>query len=178
MSPDDIKKVLNNHAKWLANDGGSRANLSGADLSRANLSRADLSGANLSGANLSRADLYGANLSRADLYGANLYGANLSGANLSRANLSRADLSCADLYGKPVVSHSMVQFSGHGECGRTLTGVATVDEVHFFCGCFSGTKAELVKYIKDGCKTYAKTRTLAMKTVLMLLKAKNPGVKK
>jgi len=163
VSPDDIKKVLNNHAKWLANDGGSRADLSGANLSRANLS----------GANLSRADLYGANLSRA-----NLSRADLSGANLYGANLSRAYLYGANLYGKPVVSHSMVQFSGHGECGRTLTGVATVDEVHFFCGCFSGTKAELVKYIKDGCKTYAKTRTLAMKTVLMLLKAKNPGVKK
>jgi uncharacterized protein YjbI with pentapeptide repeats len=166
MSPDEIKKVLNNHAKWLANDGGSRANLSHADLSHANLSRA-----NLSGANLSRANLYGANLSRADLSRADL-----SHADLSRADLSRADLSRANLYGKPVESWSMVQFSGHGECGRTLTGIKTSSDIYFFCGCFSGTKAELVKYIKDGCKTYAKTRTLAMKTVLMLLKAKNPGV--
>jgi hypothetical protein len=83
MTPEQIKTILDAHYRWLkGEEGGSRANLSGADLSWANLSRADLSGANLSGANLSRADLSGANLSRADL----------SWANLSRANLSRADL--------------------------------------------------------------------------------------
>ena len=98
------------HALWIACDpSGSRADLSGANLSRADLSGANLSGAdlyganlsgaNLSGANLSGADLYGANLSGADLYGANLSGANLSGANLSGANLSGANLSGADLSG-------------------------------------------------------------------------------
>jgi uncharacterized protein YjbI with pentapeptide repeats len=101
MTADELAKILEDHAKWLRGDGGSRADLSRA---RADLSRADLSGADLSGADLSRADLSGAylsgaNLSRAYLSGANLYGAYLSGANLSRANLSRANLSRANLYG-------------------------------------------------------------------------------
>jgi len=57
----DIKKTLELHAAWrLGDEGGERADLSGANLSGANLYRANLSGANLSGA-----DLSGANLSSA-----------------------------------------------------------------------------------------------------------------
>ena len=89
----ELKKILEKHAKWLrSEEGGERANLSGAYLSGADLSRADLSRANLSGAYLSGADLYGANLPGADLSRANLSGAYLSGANLYGANLSRANL--------------------------------------------------------------------------------------
>ena len=52
MDVNKLKDVLDKHLKWLRDeDGGKRANLSGADLSRANLY-----GANLSGANLYRAD--------------------------------------------------------------------------------------------------------------------------
>jgi len=99
-TPDEIKSVLEAHTKWLRNEeGGSRANLRGADLSEANLRGADLSEADLSGADLSEADLSGANLSRANLSRANLSRANLSGANLSGANLRGADLSEADLSG-------------------------------------------------------------------------------
>jgi uncharacterized protein YjbI with pentapeptide repeats len=120
MTRDEISKILNLHAKWFrVEEGGVRANLSGANLyqanlsganlyqanlsqanlSGANLSRANLSEANLSEANLSRANLSWANLSWANLSEANLYQANLSGANLSEANLSRADLSWANLSG-------------------------------------------------------------------------------
>ena len=121
MKQAKLKKILKKHKKWLCGEEGgekanlsgadfhcadlssadlSRADLSGADLSYANLNRADLSGADLSYANLYRADLYGADLSYANLYRADLYGADLSGAtlcsaNLSDANLSGADLSCA-----------------------------------------------------------------------------------
>ena len=71
MDAKKLKDILDKHLKWLrGEDGGERANLSGA-----NLSGADLSWANLSGANLSGADLSWANLSGADLSGANLYGA-------------------------------------------------------------------------------------------------------
>ncbi len=103
----DLKKILDEHLLWLNGEGGSRANLSNADLRDANLSNADLFGANLRGANLSNADLRCANLSNADLFGANLRGANLSnadlcganlrGANLFGANLRNADLRDADL---------------------------------------------------------------------------------
>jgi len=84
MAREELDALLVEHAKWLRNDGGKRADLSWADLSWVNLSWA-----NLSGANLSRANLSGANLWRADL----------SDANLSRANLSRADLWRANLFG-------------------------------------------------------------------------------
>jgi hypothetical protein len=103
----DLKKILDEHLLWLNGEGGSRANLSNADLRDANLSNADLFGANLRGANLSNADLRCANLSNADLFGANLrcanlsnadlFGANLRGANLFGANLRNADLRDADL---------------------------------------------------------------------------------
>ena len=54
MNESDLKHILNEHAKWVAdNTTGSRANLSGADLSGADLYGANLSRANLSGANLS-----------------------------------------------------------------------------------------------------------------------------
>ena len=98
----DLKKILDEHLLWLNGEGGSRADLRGANLFGANLSDANLSNANLSNANLSDADLSCANLSCANLSNANLSGANLCnadlfGANLSDANLRNADLRNADL---------------------------------------------------------------------------------
>jgi len=98
----DLKKILDEHLLWLNGEGGSCANLFGANLRGANLSDADLRcanlfGANLRGANLSDADLRGANLSDADLRCANLRDADLRGANLSDADLRNADLCRADL---------------------------------------------------------------------------------
>ncbi len=87
MDTEKLKEICLKHIKWINDeDGGERANLSGADLFGANLSGADLSRANLSGvdlsrANLSRANLSGADLSRANLFGADLFGADLFGAN-------------------------------------------------------------------------------------------------
>nr|WP_206877357.1 pentapeptide repeat-containing protein [Listeria monocytogenes] len=109
MKQEELDIILENHGKWLLNEGGERANLSNIDLKNTNLRFANLRGANLSYANLSyanlsyadlrRADLSGANLRRANLRGANLRGANLRGANLSYANLSYANLSGANLRG-------------------------------------------------------------------------------
>ncbi|ENG1457344.1 pentapeptide repeat-containing protein [Listeria monocytogenes] len=67
MKQEELDIILENHGKWLRNEGGERANLSYANLSNANLSNADLSYANLSNANLSNADLSYANLSNVDL---------------------------------------------------------------------------------------------------------------
>jgi uncharacterized protein YjbI with pentapeptide repeats len=85
MNKNELDLILEQHRLWLNNDGGKRANLSGANLSYANLSYANLSGANLSDANLSGANLSGANLSYAILSGADLSGANL---DFSQLNLS------------------------------------------------------------------------------------------
>ncbi|HDT9264012.1 TPA: pentapeptide repeat-containing protein [Listeria monocytogenes] len=72
MKQEELDIILENHGKWLFNEGGDRADLSNADLKNtnlrfANLRLADLRGANLSYADLSYADLNGANLSYADL---------------------------------------------------------------------------------------------------------------
>ena len=76
MKSEELKTLLALHAKWIrGEEGGERANLSGANLSRADLSGANLSRANLIRADLSVADLSGADLSRADLSGAYLSGA-------------------------------------------------------------------------------------------------------
>jgi len=187
---EELKEVLAKHRKWVfSEDGGSRADLSGADLRRANLSGAYLSGANLSGAYLSGAnlsgaylrcaDLSGADLSCADLSGADLSGANLSGANL-RCDLSGANLRCAYLSGAnlsganlsgAVHAWAQVAFKGHGESGRMLTAVIYKEggEAVYQCGCFSGSLADLKTYIKDGEMELSKSRTLAMNTVTKLL---------
>ena len=89
----NLNEILEKHLKWLnAENGGERADLSGANLSGADLRGADLRGANLSGVNLSVADLRGANLS-----GVSLRGADLSGANLYRADLRGANLSGTEI---------------------------------------------------------------------------------
>ena len=72
MEASELKEILDQHRLWIDGKGGSRA---------------DLTGANLIGANLNRADLWGANLSGADLSGADLNCANLTGAILSGAIL-------------------------------------------------------------------------------------------
>ena len=116
--------------------------------------------------------------SRANLYGANLYGADLSRANLSGANLSSADLSGANLSGADLYAYACVCFIGHGECGRQLTAIRHKkgDEPKLWCGCFSGSVQDLRDYIAMGDAKLAKTRTLALETVLVLLDAKNEEV--
>ena len=78
MTAEKLAEILENHKKWLANDGGRRANLSGANLI----------GANLIGANLSRANLIGAKLSRANLSGAKGL---LDTVNFMEAHFERVD---------------------------------------------------------------------------------------
>ena len=102
LTMEIIKEELNDHQKWLAGSGGSRADLSDADLNDADLREADLREANVSGAylcdaNLCDANLSGANLSYAHLHCANLYNAKLIKADLSHVESSKADLRSANL---------------------------------------------------------------------------------
>ena len=58
MTQAKLNEILEKHRKWLNDEeGGERADLSGANLSGANLSGANLSWADLSGADLRGADL-------------------------------------------------------------------------------------------------------------------------
>ncbi|MFA5376836.1 MAG: pentapeptide repeat-containing protein [Dehalococcoidia bacterium] len=110
---NEMKAILAEHEKWLKGEGGSRANLTdanltGADLTGANLTGANLRGADLTDANLTGADLTDANLRGADLTDANLTGADLTDANLTDANLTRADLTGANLTGAKNLPHFQV----------------------------------------------------------------------
>ncbi|HEL9004471.1 TPA: pentapeptide repeat-containing protein [Listeria monocytogenes] len=119
MKQEELDIILENHGKWLFNEGGDRADLSNADLKNTNLRFADLRCADLSGANLSYADLRDANLSGANLRCADLRCADLSGANLSYADLSGANLSGADLSGANL---SYADLSGANLSGADLSG--------------------------------------------------------
>ena len=157
MKIEDLKNILELHAKYLAKEpGGVRADLCGANLYGADLCGADLYGANLRSADLRSADLCGANLCGADLRSADLRSANLCGANLCGANLpmSRG------------LKFAQVSWSGHGECGRQLSAVELPDGLRLFCGCFQGTPQELADYIANGAEEHKASRTKAMNFIL------------
>ncbi|EJT2331628.1 pentapeptide repeat-containing protein [Listeria monocytogenes] len=97
MKQEELDIILENHGKWLLNEGGERADLSNADLKNTNLRFANLRLADLRGAYLSYANFRGVDLRFADLSYANLRFADLSYANLRFADLRGADLSNADL---------------------------------------------------------------------------------
>ena len=125
MNSEEIRKMLENHKKWLFNEtGGIRVDLCGANLYRAdlcgaNLREADLRGANLYEADLRGTNLYHANLREADLRGAYLYEADLCGADLRGADLRGADLRGADLRGAYLCE---VNLRGADLCGADLRG--------------------------------------------------------
>ncbi|HAC0356176.1 TPA_asm: hypothetical protein GYY38_02315 [Listeria monocytogenes] len=67
MNQEELDIILENHGKWLRNEGGEKADLSNADLKNTNLRFANLRFANLRFADLRGADLSNVNLSYADL---------------------------------------------------------------------------------------------------------------
>ena len=171
MEQEKLNEIIENHVKWLQDEGGKRANLAGADLEGANLHRADLEGAELRRADLLLADLEGANLHVADLEGTDLYGANLEGADLERANLHRADLRVADLEGANLHGANLkgadlegvnlcmadlegaelpigvYQIVGPGSCNRCTTYDVINDQIA--CGCWNdGEGNHLDSFIK------------------------------
>ena len=162
MTHEQLTEILSQHKLWLENEGGQRANLSGANLHGANLSGANLRGAILTGANLSGANLHGANLSGANLRGANLSGAYLSraylyeadlrGANLTGANLHGADLHGADLSG----ALGIMQFGPMPTSGRIIFFVQHESAIMAQAGCFWGTIDELEQAVKakHNCPMY------------------------
>jgi hypothetical protein len=126
MDDQELKTILDAHAKWLRNEGGKRANLGGANLTRANLT-----GANLRGADLREANLRWASLITADLTGANLRGADLREANLRRANLTGAEID---------ISICRMDFGGWSICvTETVTSI----------GCQSHTNEDWLAWTPD-----------------------------
>ena len=133
MEKEELDKIIASHDRWLQDEGGKRADLSGANLIRADLRGTNLSEANLNRANLYEADLRGADLSEADLRGADLYEANLRGADLYEANLRGVNLHRADLEGAnlPIGVYQIVGAGSHNRC-------TTYDSINdrIICGCW------------------------------------------
>ncbi len=67
VNQEELDIILENHGKWLRNEGGDRADLSNADLKNTNLRFANLRLAYLRGADLSNANFRGVDLSDANL---------------------------------------------------------------------------------------------------------------
>ncbi|EAG6795474.1 pentapeptide repeat-containing protein [Listeria monocytogenes] len=145
MKQEELDIILENHGKWLLNEGGERADLSNADLkntnlrfanlSYADLRRADLSGANLRGANLRVANLSYADLRRADLRGTDLRRANLRGTDLSDANLNWVNWQHVE--GLTVICVQV-------DTSRRNNQIAYIKELDIWItGCFQGTLDEL-----------------------------------
>ena len=146
MEKEKLDEIIENHVKWLQDEGGKRANLAGADLYGADLRGAKLDRTNLRWANLRRTGLEGVNLCMADLEGADLYGANLVGADLERANLRRADLCMADLEGAELPI-GVYQIVGPGSCNRCTTYDVINNQI--VCGCWNDGKGNhLDSFIK------------------------------
>ncbi|EAG7998468.1 pentapeptide repeat-containing protein [Listeria monocytogenes] len=191
MKQEELDIILENHGKWLFNEGGDRADLSNADLKNtnlrfANLRLADLRGANLSyadlnGADLNGADLRGANLSYADLSYADLNGADLNGADLRGANLSYADLSYADLNGanlsyanlnwinwRDVVSLTVIAVQINTT--RKNNQITYIKELEIWTtGCFQGTLEELKTSIENTHKDNEKLKAKYYRVIDFIL---------
>ncbi|EAG0781824.1 pentapeptide repeat-containing protein [Listeria monocytogenes] len=167
MKQEELDIILENHGKWLRDEGGERADLTGADLRHANLSNAVLTGADLTHANLSNADLRHANLSNAVLTGADLTHANLSNADLSNANLTNAVLTWVnwqDVRGLTVVAVQV-------DTTRKNNQIAYIKELHIWTtGCFQGKLYKLKASIEKTHGDNEKLRKRYYRVIDFILK--------
>ncbi|EJA0908905.1 pentapeptide repeat-containing protein [Listeria monocytogenes] len=131
MKQEELDIILENHGKWLFNEGGDRADLSNADLKNTNLRFA----------NLRLADLRGADLSYANLRFANLSNADLSYANLSNVNLNWINW-------RDVVSLTVIAVQINTT--RKNNQITYIKELEIWTtGCFQGTLEELKDSIEQ-----------------------------
>ncbi|HBJ9168445.1 TPA: pentapeptide repeat-containing protein [Listeria monocytogenes] len=130
MKQEELDIILENHEKWLRDEGGERADLRCADLSNANLRHADLSNADLREADLREVNLSYANLRHADLSNADLREVNLSYADLNWVNWQ-------DVRGLTVVAVQV-------DTTRKNNQITYIKELDIWTtGCFQGTLDEL-----------------------------------
>ncbi|HDI4484582.1 TPA: pentapeptide repeat-containing protein [Listeria monocytogenes] len=156
MKQEELDIILENHGKWLLNEGGERANLSNIDLKNTNLRFANLRLAYLRGADLSNANLRGANLRFADL----------RGADLRRADLSYADLNWInwrDVVGLTVIA---VQIN----TTRKNNQITYIKELEIWTtGCFQGTLEELKTSIENTHKDNEKLKAKYYRVIDFIL---------
>ncbi|HDU6673141.1 TPA: pentapeptide repeat-containing protein [Listeria monocytogenes] len=151
MKQEELDIILENHGKWLFNEGGDRADLSNADLKNTNLRFA----------NLRLADLRGANLSYADLNGADLNGADLRGANLSYADLNWINW-------RDVVSLTVIAVQINTT--RKNNQITYIKELEIWTtGCFQGTLEELKTSIENTHKDNEKLKAKYYRVIDFIL---------
>ncbi|EHW6398014.1 pentapeptide repeat-containing protein [Listeria monocytogenes] len=192
MNQEELDIILENHGKWLLNEGGERANLSnidlkntnlrfanlrlaylrGADLSNANLRGANLRFANLRGADLRFADLRGADLSIADLNNANLSNADLSNVNLSNANFRGVDLSDANLnWVNWQHVEGLTVICVQVDTSRRNNQIAYIKELDIWTtGCFQGTLDELKASVEQTHKYNEKLKKRYYRVIDFILR--------
>ncbi|EFQ6823763.1 pentapeptide repeat-containing protein [Listeria monocytogenes] len=160
MKQEELDIILENHGKWLFNEGGDRADLSNADLKNTNLRFANLRLAYLRGANLRLAYLRGANLRFADLRGADLSNADLSNVNLSNANFRGVDLSDAYLnWVNWQHVEGLTVICVQVDTTRKNNQIAYIKELDIWItGCFQGTLDELKASVEQTHKDNEKLR--------------------
>ncbi|EGQ0124206.1 TPA_asm: hypothetical protein GIO59_02130 [Listeria monocytogenes] len=166
MKQEELDIILENHGKWLLNEGGERANLSNIDLKNTNLRFANLRLAYLRGADLSNADLNGADLNGADLRGANLSYADLSYADLNGANLSYANLNWINW--RDVVSLTVIAVQINTT--RKNNQITYIKELEIWTtGCFQGTLEELKTSIENTHKDNEKLKAKYYRVIDFIL---------
>ncbi|HAA9310102.1 TPA_asm: hypothetical protein GHO89_11840 [Listeria monocytogenes] len=167
MKQEELDIILENHGKWLFNEGGDRADLSNADLKNTNLRFANLRLADLRGADLSNANLRFANLSNADLSYANLRFANLSNADLSYANLSNVNLNWVNWQHVEGLTVICVQV----DTTRKNNQIAYIKELDIWItGCFQGTLDELKASVEQTHGDNEKLRKRYYRVIDFILK--------
>ncbi|EAF1708127.1 pentapeptide repeat-containing protein [Listeria monocytogenes] len=170
MNQEELDIILENHGKWLRNEGGEKADLSNADLKNTNLRFANLRLAYLRGANLRFADLRGADLRGADLSNVNLSIADLNNANLSNADLSNVNLSNANFRGVDLSDANLNWVNWQHVEGLTVicvqvdttrknNQIAYIKELDIWItGCFQGTLDELKASVEQTHKDNEKLK--------------------
>ncbi|HHT5957924.1 pentapeptide repeat-containing protein [Listeria monocytogenes] len=167
MNQEELDIILENHGKWLRNEGGDRADLSNADLKNTNLRFANLRLAYLRGADLSNANLRGANLSNANLRGADLRFADLRGADLSNVNLSYANLNWVNWQHVEDLTVICVQV----DTTRKNNQIAYIKELDIWTtGCFQGTLDELKASVEQTHKDNEKLRKRYYRVIDFILR--------
>ena len=134
----DLKMILENHEKWLRQEGGKRANLNDANLIKANLRSANLRYSHLQNADLRGADLQGVSFCGADLYG----------AKFLNSNICSADFYGAKLWG----AKGIYQFGPMPTSERVCYAVWHSDHWRIQAGCFWGTVDELKERVMESHK--------------------------
>ncbi|HAA8078779.1 TPA_asm: hypothetical protein GHE81_14110 [Listeria monocytogenes] len=157
MKQEELDIILENHGKWLFNEGGDRADLSNADLKNTNLRFANLRLADLRGADLSYANLRFANLSNADLSYANLSNVNLNWVNLNWVNWQHVE-------GLTVICVQV-------DTTRKNNQIAYIKELDIWItGCFQGTLDELKASVEQTHGDNEKLRKRYYRVIDFILK--------